>query len=95
MKYYHIHGETRYCGTDIDNYIETETELSVQEEREIETDMVNDLTDSYSYLESGWDEDLTEEEEEDFRADCCVIITEIMEKQYLIGIGKLEDDGEE
>lgn len=95
MKYYHIHGETRYCGTDIDNYIETETELSAQAEREIETDMVNDLTDSYSYLESGWDEDLTEEEEEDFRADCCVIITEITEKQYLIGIGKLEDDGEE
>ena len=92
MKYYHIHGETRYCGTDIDNYIETETELSTYEEREIEIDMVNDLTDSYSYLESGWGEDLTDEEEEEFRADCCVEITEITEREFLIATGVIDED---
>ena len=92
MKYYHIHGETRYCGTDIDDYIETESEYSFQDIQEIENDMIENLVSSYSYLESGWDEDLTEEEEEDFRADCLVEITEITEKEYLIAIGKLEED---
>lgn len=92
MKYYHIHGETRYCGTDTDNYIEVENELTIKEVQEIENDMVEDLVNNYSYLESGWDEDLTEEEEEDFRADCVVEVTEITKKEYLIGIGELEED---
>ena len=92
MKYYHIHGETRYCGTDIDNYIETENEYNSRDIKEIENDMIEDLVSGYSYLESGWDEELTEEEEEDFRADCFVEVTEITEKEYLIAIGELEED---
>ena len=92
MKYYHIHGETRYCGTDVDDYIKTENEYNFQDIQEIESDMIENLVSSYSYLESGWDEDLTEEEEEDFRADCLVEITEITEKEYLIAIGELEED---
>ena len=92
MKYYHIHGETQYCGTDIDNYVETKSEYNFQDIQEIENDMIENLVSSYSYLESGWDEDLTEEEEDNFRADCFVEITEITEKEYLIAIGKLEED---
>ena len=92
MKYYHIHGETRYCGTDIDNYIETENGYNSRDIEEIEDDMIEDLVSAYSYLESGWDEELTEEEEGDFRADCFVEVTEITEKEYLIAIGELEED---
>ena len=92
MKYYHIHGETIYCGTDIDNYIETENEYNSRDIEEIENDMIEDLVCEYSYLKSGWDEELTEEEEEDFRADCFVEVTEITEKEYLIAIGELEED---
>lgn len=92
MKYYHIHGETRYCGTDIDNYEAFETKLSTQQIRDIEHEMVEDLVSAYSYLESGWDEDLTNEEEDDFRADCYVEITEITEREYLIAIGEIDED---
>ena len=92
MKYYHIHGETGYCGTDIDNYVETENEYNSRDIEEIKNDMIEDLVSEYSYLESGWDEELTEEEEEDFRADCFVEVTEITEKEYLIAIGELEED---
>lgn len=92
MKYYHIHGETRYCGTDIDNYVETENEYNIHDIQEIENDMIEDLISSYSYLESGWDEELTEEEYDDFRANCFVEVTEITEKEYLIAIGELEED---
>ena len=92
MKYYHIHGKTGYCGTDIDNYIETENEYNSRDIEEIENNMIEDLVCEYSYLESGWDEDLTEEEEEDFRANCFVEVTEITEKEYLIAIGELEED---
>lgn len=49
MRYYHYHGETAYCGTDIDEYLAlpNDEELDIEEYEEA---MLQQLFDSYSYL---------------------------------------------
>lgn len=78
MRYYHYHGNTAYCGTDIDEYLA----LPDDEEPDVEDyeeEMLQRLYDDYSYLENGWDE---EADEDNFKADCNVYLVEITEEEY-------------
>ena len=82
MRYYHYHGETAYCGTDIDEYLALpdDEELDVEDYEEA---MLQQLFDSYSYLATGWDEESDDPDfEENFKADCHVYLVEITEEQY-------------
>ena len=82
MRYYHYHGETAYCGTDIDEYLALpdDEELDIEEYEEA---MVQQLFDSYSYLATGWDEESDDPDfEENFKADCSVFLVEITKEQY-------------
>lgn len=82
MRYYHYHGETNYCGTDIDEYLAfpDDEELDVED---YEENMLQQLFDSYSWLETGWDEDSDDPDfEENFKADCTVYLVEITEEEY-------------
>ena len=75
MKYYHLHGETAYCGTDIDLYFAEEGEIDEEEYCE---SMLQELFDSYSYLATGWGNESDDPDfEENFKADCHVYIEEI------------------
>ena len=87
MRYYHYHGETAYCGTDIDEYLALpdDEELDIEEYEEA---MIQQLFDSYSYLATGWDEESDNPDfEEEFKADCTVYLVEITEGQYNEEIG--------
>jgi hypothetical protein len=82
MRYYHYHGETAYCGTDIDEYLALpdDEELDIEEYEEA---MIQQLFDSYSYLATGWDEESDDPDfEEEFKADCSVYLVEITKEQY-------------
>ena len=82
MRYYHYHGETAYCGTDIDEYLALpdDEELDIEEYEEA---MIQQLFDSYSYLATGWGEESDNPDfEEEFKADCSVYLVEITEEQY-------------
>lgn len=82
MRYYHHHGETAYCGTDIDIFLALpdNEELDVEDYEEA---MLQELFDSYSYLDMEWGEDSNDPDfEENFKADCSVYLVEITEEQY-------------
>lgn len=83
MKYYHLHGETAYCGTDTDEYyaFPDDEEVDIQD---YEENMAQTLFDSYSYLVNGWDNDEPEDEdfEESFKADCNIYMVEITKEEY-------------
>lgn len=85
MKYYHLHGETAYCGTDIDEYFAEEGEVDEEDYCE---GMVQQLFDSYSYLATGWDEESDDPDfEENFKADCYVYLKEISKEEYEENMG--------
>lgn len=84
MRYYHYHGNTAYCGTDIDEYLALPDEEEIDVE-DYEEAMLQTLYDDYSYLEYGWDEN--DPDEENFKADCNVYIVEISEAEYNEAMG--------
>jgi hypothetical protein len=79
MRYYHYHGNTAYCGTDIDEYLALPDDEELDAE-DYEEEMLQRLYDDYSYLENGWDGD--DPDEEEFKADCNVYLVEISEEEY-------------
>ena len=84
MRYYHYHGNTAYCGTDIDEYLALPDEEEIDVE-DYEEAMLQTLYDDYSYHEYGWDEN--DPDEENFKADCNVYIVEISEAEYNEAMG--------
>lgn len=87
MRYYRLHGETAYCGTDVDAYLAfpDDEELDVEDHEET---MLQDLFDSFSYLETGWNEESDDPDfEENFKADCTVYLVEITEEEYNENMG--------
>lgn len=79
MKYYYkLYKSSPYVGTD-----ETILICSDDPEYEIDEEMIKeDLLGSYGYLASGWNEEMTEEQEEEFK-DCCeVSLTAITEEAF-------------
>ena len=85
MRYYKLFTETPICGTDETELIASETEFEIDED-----EIKQDLYDSYGYLINGWGYvDPTEEEAEDFMADCTVLLDEITEEEF----EELAEDG--
>lgn len=84
MKYFKINYEAAYCGTQNTEYHYQEGDITPDQENEIWQDKVNDLFDMFGFLIS---DDPTEEEEEEFKADCFVEITEITKEEWEEGVG--------
>lgn len=88
MKYFRIDYESVYCGTQNTDYHCQEGELTPDQEQEIWEDKTQDLFEMFGYLINGWaEDDPTEEEEENFKADCSVEITEITKEEWEEGVG--------
>lgn len=88
MKYFRIDYESAYCGTQNTDYHCQEGELTPDQEQEIWEDKTQDLFEMFGYLINGWaEDDPTEEEEEEFKADCSVEITEITKEEWEEGVG--------
>lgn len=79
MRYYKFETSTPYVGTDETRLICSKNEIEIDEEEE-----KNNLFESYGYLINSWyGDDPTEEEEENFKDDCTVELTEFTEEEYL------------
>ena len=83
--YFKITCNTPYCGTEMEEYIEAESE---SEAREIADEMARNNAESYEYLVTGWDDDEYEDKEEeataleDYYNDCYADVEEISEEEY-------------
>ena len=84
MKYYKFTATTPYCGTNMVELVETEEPLEQWAIDEMCTDYAREVGETYSYLATGWDEDWdTEEDEENYFADCSCICEELTFEQWL------------
>ena len=78
MKYYKLETSAPYCGTEGIYLFSSKNEIEIDEGEE-----KNNLFDSYGYLINGWyGDDPTEEEEEEFKNDCYVELTELTEEEF-------------
>lgn len=79
MKYYYkVYTSTPYVGTDDITLIKTNNP-----EYEIDVDILKEeLLNNYGYLAVNWDEDMTEEQEEEFKDSCEVSLTAISEETF-------------
>lgn len=83
--YYKLETSSPFCGTDETEIIASNSEYKIDEDG-----IREDLFNSYGYLINGWgQEEPTEEEYEDFIAECTVNLEEISEKEFI----ELLDDG--
>lgn len=76
--YYKLYKSSPYVGTD-----ETILIRSKDGEYEVDEEGIKDelLTD-YGYLASGWNEEITEEQEEEFKESCEVCLTAISKETF-------------
>lgn len=76
--YYKLYTSSPYVGTD-------ETILIRSKDGEYEVDeeyIKEELLNNYGYLASGWNEEMTEEEEEEFKESCEVCLTAISKEAF-------------
>lgn len=77
--YYKLFTDTPFVGTDETTVIASNDEYEVDED-----EIREDLYASYGYCIHGWgEEDPTEDEYEDFLADCTVELEEISKEEFL------------
>lgn len=69
-----------YAGCDESEVLEVKT---MQEAEAYAEDYIFEYAESYNYIVSGWGEDMTEEEEEDYYSGCNYCIEEITEEEYM------------
>jgi len=83
--YYRLFTDTTFCGTDETILVTANSPQSIDEE-----EIRQGLFESYGYLINGWgEEEPTEEECDDFIAECTVEFEEITKEEY----EKLLDEG--
>ena len=76
--YYKLYKSSPYVGTDDTTLIRSD-----DPEYEIDEEMIKEeLLSSYGYLEFGWNEEMTEEQEEEFKNQCEVSLTAISEETF-------------
>ena len=75
--YYYFKKGTSYCGTEEEVVIVSDSECEIDEEETIQN-----LYDSYGYLINGFGEEVSEEEEEDFKSECYVEFREITKEEF-------------
>ena len=83
MKYYKFIMETPYCGTEETVYEAYEEELTIDDLNRIAEDLCQTHAESYSYLVAGWGEEPSEEELDNYYADCFCAWEEITKEEYL------------
>lgn len=83
MKYYKFTAETPFCGTNHEEYRAYEKEPTEVELNELADEICADNAASFEYLVSGCDDEPTEEELEDYYADCYGGWVEVSEEEYL------------
>lgn len=76
--YYKLYTSSPYVGTDKTVLIRSKFGDYEVDEEYIKEELLND----YGYLASGWDEDMTEEQEEEFKNDCEVCLTAISKETF-------------
>lgn len=83
--YYELYYSSPYCGTDTTEIIASNSKYHIDED-----EIREDLYASYGYLINGfYGDDPTEEEYEEFIAECTVCFKEISQEEFL----RLYDDG--
>lgn len=88
MKYFRIDYESPYCGTECTDYLCQKEDITLTQEEEIWEEKTQDLFEMFGYMINGWvEDDPTEEEEEEFKADCSVEITEITKEEWEKEVG--------
>ena len=80
MFYYKLYLDTPIAGTDECGLIMCEHPTALTEKDK--ENYIQDLFDSYGYCINGYGEDISEEEEADFKDGCTVIFEEISEKTF-------------
>lgn len=76
--YYKLYTSSPYIGTDETILIRSKNGDYEIDEEYIKEELLND----YGYLASGWDEDMTEEQEEEFKNNCEVYLTAISKEAF-------------
>ena len=76
--YYKLYTSSPYIGTDETVLIRSKNGEYEIDEEGIKEDLLND----YGYLASGWNEEMTEEEEEEFKNSCEVSLLAISEETF-------------
>lgn len=84
--YYKLYKSSPYVGTDETILIRSKNEEYEIEEESIKEELLND----YGYLASGWNKEMTEEEEEEFKNSCEVSLTAISKETF---DSMVEEDG--
>ena len=82
-RYIHFMGETPYCGTDYNDYIEFEDGTPNNVIDEYSDELCQQNAESFEYLATGWDEDWeSEEERESYYENCYGSWEEISKEEY-------------
>ena len=83
MFYYKFTANTPYCGTDTEEYKAFEERPTEKELESIAEEICRNTAESFEYLINGWGgDDPTEEELENYYADCDSSYEEISQKEY-------------
>lgn len=76
--YYKLYTSSPYIGTDETVLIRSKNGEYKVDEEEIKNELLND----YGYLASDWNEEMTEEQEEEFKDSCEVSLTAISKETF-------------
>lgn len=83
MKYVKFMYDTPYCGTDGEEYLAFDDNITEKELNEILNDMVYQNAESFEYCATGWDEDFeSEEDREAYYEDCSGNWVFVSEEEY-------------
>ena len=84
MYYYKFTATTPYCGTDRVELIDREEPMTQSEIDNLCAELAEENGEMYTHLATGWDDDWeSEEDEENYFADCCCECEELTFEQWL------------
>ena len=90
MYYYRIKVSTIYCGTDNEHYIASKEPMTEEELRDTAEDLMRENAESFEYLVTGWNDEMTEDMSEEevqelldnYYADCSCEYEEISKEEF-------------
>ena len=69
MKYVRFYGNNGYCGTDYEEYVAFDDDVSENEIEDISNDYAYENAETYDYMEHGWNSQWESEEDEEWYYD--------------------------